>query len=120
MAKILIIDKDVKEALMEEAALEFKDHEVRIQSDQGKALASIAEGWPDLVILDPNHPVTVPAVHAALEATETRARIPLLLVSSPHEGASLGGDGLADGKIEHPFDVAALQARVEKLLTSGN
>ena len=118
MAKILIIDRDIMEALMEESALELEGHEVRIEPGGARGLAAISEGWPDLVILDPNHEVGVQAVHEARAATAGASPVPLLLVSNPHEGPSLGSDELADDHLEHPFDVAALQGKVDQLLAS--
>lgn len=116
MANILIIDHDVIEAAMEEAVLEQKGYKVHVERDGATALASIAAGWPRLVLLDPNHEVGVEAVHVACEASAGRARIPLLLVSNPYEGASLGGDELAEGSLVHPFTGADLTARITSLL----
>jgi len=116
MANILIIDHDAIEAAMEEAVLEQKGYTVHVERDGAAALASIAARWPRLVVLDPNHEVGVEAVHAACEAGDGRARTPLLLVSNPYEGASLGGDALAEGALVHPFTGADLTAAITKLL----
>jgi DNA-binding response OmpR family regulator len=116
VARILIIDRDIQEAGIEEMALELEDHEVRVEPDGDDALKLVEQGWPDLVILDPNHEVGIPAVNAAREETDVHDRIPLLLVENPHEGPSRGFDELADDRLAHPFDVATLQAKVERLL----
>lgn len=117
MANILIIDEDRIEAALEAGVLSGHGHEVRTIPEATDALACIASGWPDLIVLDPNHDLGVPAVHEARGETVAPAPIPLLLITNPHEGASLGGDEYADADLQHPFRSEDLLAAIEQLLT---
>ncbi len=116
MAKILIIDRDIMEALLEEAALEQHGHDVRVEPGDSEGLALIGTGWPDLIILDPRHDAGVAAVHAARAATDARAQIPLLLVSNPHQSGDDEGAELADLHLKQPVTGAALRTAAEGLL----
>jgi CheY-like chemotaxis protein len=118
MATILIVDdeKPVREFLVE--AFEHQGHEVVEASHAGQALNILAStpAHPDIVISDVMMPLVGGAeLCSVLKSDPATADIPVVLMSAAHPRSS--ATSMADALIDKPFDLEALEAVVEHLLS---
>ena len=118
MATVLIVEdeKPVRQFLV--AAFEQQGHTVLEASHGRQALNILAQGSarPDIVISDIMMPL-VGGVElcAILKSDPATAEIPIVLMSAAHPRNST--IFLADALIAKPFDLDALDAVVQRLLT---
>jgi CheY-like chemotaxis protein len=121
MATILIVDdeKPVRQFLV--AAFQEEGHQVLEASHGRHALGIISSGStrPDLVISD----VMMPLVGGLelcrlLKADPVTANIPVVLMTAASRPPS--GSAGADAIVNKPFDLEALEAVVQRLLSAPN
>ena len=117
--KILIVDDDVELVGLLRFALAGAGYEIGTAFDGEQALARLAEGVPDLVILDVNLPV-----HDGFEVLRrlrsySQVPVMMLTVRSAEQDEVHGLDLGADDYLKKPFSPRALLARVRSLLRRG-
>lgn len=120
MATILVVDdeKPVREFLA--ASLEQVGHRVFLAYHGRHALVMVADaekGRPDLVISD----VMMPLIGGVelcrrLKADPITAAIPVILMSATGSHSAI--DTCADGYLAKPFDLDAMDALIESLLSA--
>ena len=118
-ARILVVDDEDNVLRMLEYALGAKDYEV-VTAETGKeALAKVAAGAPDLVILDINLPdMAGMVVCQQLRGAPETANLPVIMLSA-RAGVADTIHGLevgADEYVTKPFEVDEVVARVTALL----
>lgn len=119
MATILIADDD--EIFIEIARyhLEADGHQVVSASDGERALASVSENRPDLIILDSMMPIlSGPEVLNVLQSDSATASIPVVMLTSRKNQTDVVSairSGAAD-YLTKPFIPDELIVRVEMLL----
>jgi two-component system, OmpR family, response regulator VicR len=118
MATILVVDdeKPVRQFLV--AAFEHQGHKV-IEASHGRQALNIlatSSAHPDIVISDVMMPlVGGTELCSILKADPSTADIPVVLMSAAHPRS--GAASLADALIGKPFDLDALDALVQRLLS---
>jgi two-component system, OmpR family, response regulator MprA len=115
--RILVVDDEraVRDSLRR--ALELEGYEVDLAADGADGLARIAEGQPDVVILD----VLMPGVDGLEVSRRVRSggnRVPVLMLTARDEvdDRVAGLDAGADDYVTKPFALDELLARVRALL----
>jgi len=118
-ARILVVDDEDNVLRMLEYALGAKDYEV-VTAETGKeALAKVAAGAPDLVILDINLPdMAGMVVCQQLRGAPETANLPVIMLSALAGVADTihGLEVGADEYVTKPFEVDEVVARVTALL----
>jgi len=116
-ARVLLAedDKSVRESL--ERALRFEGYDVEAVSDGARALDSVAQKEPDVVVLD----VMMPFIDGLTVCRRLRARyptMPILILTARHEVSDrvAGLDAGADDYVVKPFALDELIARLRALL----
>jgi DNA-binding response OmpR family regulator len=112
MAKILVIEDELKIQQIIKAYLEKEDYEVQVAGNGAKGLQLIRESKPDLVILDLMLP-ELPGEQLLAELRQT-SNIPVLILSakSSEEEKIFGLNIGADDYLAKPFSPRELVARV--------
>jgi two-component system response regulator MprA len=115
--RILVVDDEraVRDSLRR--ALELEGYQVDLAVDGAEGLARIAEGQPDVVILD----VLMPGVDGLEVSRRVRSggnRVPVLMLTARDEvdDRVAGLDAGADDYVTKPFALDELLARVRALL----
>jgi putative two-component system response regulator len=118
-ASILIVDDSPASRRLFERILTARGHTVRTAEDGERALASIDQNPPDLVILD----VCMPGIDGfqvcrSVKRNQTTRFIPVVLVTGLNDQASRieGINAGADEFLAKPVDRTELEARVQSLL----
>ena len=118
--KILVIedDKAIRDTIT--YALESEGYEV-ISSENSRILRSIDEHKPDLIMLDNwltewKSDATGQQLSRELKTNPATSHIPVIIVSAVSNVAEIAKDGLSDGYLKKPFDLAELSAIVKKNL----
>jgi DNA-binding response OmpR family regulator len=116
--KILVIedDKDIRDAVT--YALESEGYEV-ISSENARILKSIGLHKPDLILLDNwltdwKSDANGQQLSLELKSDPKTSHIPVILVSAVSDIAEIAKEGLADGYLKKPFDLAELFAIIKK------
>lgn len=116
MARILIVEDDIKIAHLERDYLESNEFETKIINDGAEVLAELAKEKYDLLLLD----IMLPGCNGYDICRRVRDRIdiPILMVTARAEAVDvIRGLGLgADDYITKPFDPSQLVARVRSHL----
>ncbi|MEQ6918101.1 response regulator transcription factor [Halomonas aquatica] len=119
MAKVLVVDDEPNIVLSLEFLMQQAGFEVDTAGDGESALARIAEGAPDLLLLD----ISLPGISGfdvleRLRADPAHARLPIIMLTAHgreverEKGIALG----ADDYITKPFSTQALVEKVKTLL----
>lgn len=117
MPQVLIVDDEPAVVAALERALRIDGYETAVARDGQQALAALAAGRPDLVVLD----VMMPKVDGLEVCRRLRAsgdRTPVLMLTA-RNGVDDRVDGLdagADDYLPKPFALRELRARVRALL----
>ncbi|MCH4564731.1 MULTISPECIES: response regulator transcription factor [Halomonas] len=123
MAKVLVVDDEPNIVLSLEFLMQQAGFEVVTAEDGEGALARVAEGVPDLVLLD----ISLPGISGfdvleQLRADPAHARLPIIMLTAHgreverEKGMALG----ADDYITKPFSTQALVEKVKTLLDEAN
>lgn len=116
MAKILIVEDDIKIAYLERDYLESNEFETKIVSDGTEVLPELEREKYDLILLD----IMLPGCNGYDICRKVRDQIdiPILMVTARAEAVDvIRGLGLgADDYITKPFDPSQLVARVRSHL----
>lgn len=116
--KILVVDDAPENLVLIETILEEEGHEIVLANDGLKALQSIEESPPQLILLD----VMMPRMDGFEVTRRIREKsnlpfIPILLISAyDYASAVQGLDSGADDFIRKPVEIDELLARVRSLL----
>ncbi|MFO7649120.1 MULTISPECIES: response regulator transcription factor [Halomonas] len=119
MAKVLVVDDEANIVLSLEFLMQQAGFEVVTAEDGETALERVAEGAPDLVLLD----ISLPGISGfdvleRLRADPDHARLPIIMLTAHgreverEKGMALG----ADDYITKPFSTQALVDKVKTLL----
>ena len=119
MAKVLVVDDEPNIVLSLEFLMQQAGFDVVTAEDGESALASVAEGAPDLVLLD----ISLPGISGfdvleQLRADPAHANLPIIMLTAHgreverEKGLALG----ADDYITKPFSTQALVDKVQGLL----
>jgi two-component system phosphate regulon response regulator PhoB len=118
--KILVIedDKDIRDTIT--YALESEGYEV-ISSENSKILRSVDKYNPDLIMLDNwltewKSDATGQQLSRELKTSPKTSHIPVIIVSAVNNVAEIAKEGLSDGYLQKPFDLADLLAIIKKNL----
>jgi two-component system phosphate regulon response regulator PhoB len=118
--KILVIedDKDIRDTIT--YALESEGYEV-ISSENSKILRSVDKYNPDLIMLDNwltewKSDATGQQLSRQLKTDPKTSHIPVIIVSAVNNVAEIAKEGLSDGYLQKPFDLADLLAIIKKNL----
>jgi diguanylate cyclase (GGDEF)-like protein len=118
-SRILVVDDDPDCRAILKTGLEFKQYDVMQASNGVEALALVAAGPPDLIILDVMMPkMDGLEVCRRLRGSFKTNTIPVLMLTARAE-VEARVQGLAEGADDYlpkPFDMRELLARVEMLL----
>ncbi|MEX1165139.1 MAG: response regulator [Nitriliruptor sp.] len=119
-SRILHVDDDADIRFLVELTLDQSpDLELRSYASGGEALAAAREDPPDLALVDVMMPgMDGISLAAAFRETPGLAAVPIIFVTAkayPDEVARLRENGAAD-VIVKPFDLAALEASVRRIL----
>jgi DNA-binding response OmpR family regulator len=113
--RILIVDDDVALLALLGGRLERDGFSVQLASSGAQALASIADQWPDLVILD----LTMPGMDGEELAARVKRMvdIPIIILSAIADASSKVHliERFADDYITKPFDYPELLARIRRV-----
>lgn len=119
---ILIVEDDVDQSAIYQAALAAGHYSTRVCGDGTAALALIAGQLPDLALLDVNTPgADGYEVCRAIRALEPEDRaVTIIMVTARHDITSklLAFAAGADDYLVKPLDVAELRSRVARWLGS--
>jgi DNA-binding response OmpR family regulator len=118
--RVLVVDDDVELVGLLRFALAGVGYEVTTAFDGEQALARLAEGVPDLVILDVNLPLL--DGFGVLEHLRRQSQVPVMMltVRAAEEDEVRGLDLGADDYLRKPFSPRAMLARVRSLLRRGS
>jgi len=119
MAKVLVVDDEPNIVLSLEFLMQQAGFEVVTAEDGESALARVAEGAPDLVLLD----ISLPGISGfdvleRLRGDPDHARLPIIMLTAHgreverEKGLALG----ADDYVTKPFSTQALVEKVKTLL----
>lgn len=123
MAKVLVVDDEPNIVISIEFLMQQAGFDVVTAEDGEAALARVAEGTPDLVLLD----ISLPGISGfdvleQLRADNDHARLPIIMLTAHgreverEKGMALG----ADDYITKPFSTQALVEKVKTLLAEGS
>ncbi|MBD3895093.1 response regulator [Halomonas sp. ML-15] len=119
MAKVLVVDDEPNIVLSLEFLMQQAGFDVATAEDGESALTSVAEGAPDLILLD----ISLPGISGfdvleQLRADPAHAELPIIMLTAHgreverEKGLALG----ADDYITKPFSTQALVDKVQGLL----
>jgi len=116
-AKLLLVDRDPRLLMLLGDKLRRDGYEVTIATSGKEALATLDEGWPDLVILE----LELPDLHGhdLADRIKERGDIPILVLSAVTEVESKV-ESLrrhAEDYVTKPFHYPELNARIERILS---
>jgi DNA-binding response OmpR family regulator len=123
MAKVLVVDDEPNIIISIEFLMQQAGFDVVTAEDGESALARVAEGAPDLVLLD----ISLPGISGfdvleQLRADSDHARLPIIMLTAHgreverEKGMALG----ADDYITKPFSTQALVEKVKSLLAEAS
>jgi DNA-binding response OmpR family regulator len=118
MAKILIVDDDIKVTTLLERFLSSIGHEITAINQSSKAIEAAVSIQPDLFILD----IMMPQPDGyrlcrLLRAIPAFSRTPILIISALDKSNSRASSFGADDYLTKPFDLDELAPRIEALLS---
>lgn len=116
MNKILIVDDDggVRDGL---SALLGERYDVVLASNGREAIDRLEGNGIDLIVLD----LVMPRLDGEGALREIRGRglrMPVIVVSTTGDRLAAAEALGADGHLRKPFDIAALEAKIDRLLAS--
>lgn len=123
MAKVLVVDDEPNIVLSLEFLMQQAGFDVATAEDGETALASVADGAPDLILLD----ISLPGISGfdvleRLRANPVHARLPIIMLTAHgreverEKGMALG----ADDYITKPFSTQVLVEKVKSLLAEAS
>jgi two-component system, OmpR family, response regulator MprA len=115
--RLLVVDDDRALRDVLRRALTLAGYEVRLSETGAQALADVAGGVPDAVVLDIGLP-DIDGLEVCRALRRDRNRVPVLMLTA-RDAVSDRIDGLdagADDYLVKPFDVDELKARIRALL----
>ena len=117
--KILVIDDDSDLLQLMSQCLKKKGYEVACGLDGKQALALAPQLMPDLIIIDVKLPsMNGDEVARIIKNDEKLKHIPLILMSSEHEGLDKKSEASkADAYLNKPFDLTELDGMVQTYCT---
>jgi len=118
MADVLVVEDDDDVAMLMELFLEEAGHHIRRARDGEQGLARLAEGLPDLVVMDVEMPILDgPSMAARMIVVDAgRESIPLLLVSGAVALPEIADRVGTPYALAKPFDPTALLALTARAL----
>ncbi|MBS1524275.1 MAG: response regulator transcription factor [Bacteroidetes bacterium] len=120
MKTVLLIDDEPE--LSELLQFLFKQFHYRVIVSPGTvSVAKAREINPTIIVLDNNfRRYTDIGFCLQLKNDPETSHIPILLLSANDNWGQITRDSMADGYLEKPFDISALQGTMEKILTRAN
>jgi two-component system, OmpR family, response regulator MprA len=116
MSTVLVVDDEPAFRSLYRLWLEATGFEVRVAPDGVEGMASVlTEGWPDAVLMDVNMP-RLDGVELCRLLRRADADVPLVLVSSRDDLASLGRYAGASAVLPKPSSPDELSATLHGLL----
>jgi CheY-like chemotaxis protein len=118
VANLLVVDDDADVAELLAAVLESRGHSVRVARDGREGLRLVAEGYPDLVLLDVEMPfVTGPEMsREMLFRDRGQEEIPIVLLSAVPNLFRVAARVGTPYFLRKPYDAAAVSALVDSAL----
>lgn len=118
MARILIAEDDSDVRRLVALALEGEGHEVTMSADGIEALHAMAEGLPDLLLLDvmmPNLDGYGVLDHMASSGMKDHVRVMMVTAKGSERDAKRGLERGCDAYMTKPFDVIELLEKVAEM-----
>jgi two-component system response regulator MprA len=115
--RLLVVEDDTGLRDVLRRALSLAGYEVRLSGDGAQALAEVARGVPDAVVLDVGLP-DIDGLEVCRMLRREGNRVPVLMLTA-RDAVSDRIDGLdagADDYLVKPFDIDELKARLRALL----
>jgi two-component system response regulator MprA len=115
--RLLVVEDDTGLRDVLRRALSLAGYEVRLSGDGAEALAEVARGVPDAVVLDVGLP-DIDGLEVCRMLRREGNRVPVLMLTA-RDAVSDRIDGLdagADDYLVKPFDIDELKARLRALL----
>ncbi|OOQ56421.1 response regulator [Mucilaginibacter pedocola] len=116
--KVLVIedDKDIRDTMT--YALEDAGYEV-VSSETARVLKRLSDISPDIILLDNwltdwSSDANGQQLSKGLKSDPETSHIPVVIVSAVSNIKEIAENGLADGYLKKPFDIADLEAVVKK------
>ncbi|MFN0256799.1 response regulator [Pedobacter ureilyticus] len=115
--KVMICDDDAGILEMMEMLLDEFGYEVVTEQDSTRALKTLEEQLPDLLLLDIWMPVIAgDQVLRNIKLNPEVAAIPVIMYSASTEGATIAAGAGADDFISKPFNLEEMEAKINSLL----
>jgi DNA-binding response OmpR family regulator len=118
LARILIAEDDPDVRRLIAVALESEDHDVMTASDGVEALRAMADGLPDLLLLDvmmPNLDGYGVLSHMASSGMKDHVRVMMVTAKGSERDAKTGLERGCDAYMTKPFDVSDLLDKVSEM-----
>ncbi len=117
--KVMVCDDDEGILEMMEMLLDEFGYDIITEKNSTRALKTLEEQMPDLLLLDIWMPVIAgDQVLRNIRLNPKVAGIPVIMYSASNEGAAIAASVGADDFISKPFDLDEMEAKINKLLSS--
>src|SRR3954462_5541508 len=116
-ASVMVVDDEPAVRAALERALRIERYDVRLAGDGAEALALLADGSPDAIVLDVSMPeIDGLEVCRRLRAAGDRTPVLMLTARDAVDDRVAGPAAAADASLVKPFALRELQARLRALL----
>jgi two-component system response regulator MprA len=120
MTRVLVADDSETILLLLRTRLEMEGYEVTTAADGEEAMAALADGYPDLILLDAMMP-RKSGIDVLREIRESGSETPVLIVSAHQDAEKAGARSElhASGFLGKPIDFEDLLGRIATLTAPG-